>query len=152
MALLFVFQSCQKNSGSDDIDVGIDLKLDNSSGKDLLDPNIENSYNTEKIKLYYLLNGIEKLYFCGNCDHQKGYYFFKRDDRYVIRIYPNFEIQQDNTDPVTYIQWNETDRDTIRCHIKRNKDGSYIFCTKVWYNDSLVYDNNGERYFTIIKD
>ena len=64
-------------------------------------------------------------------------YFFERDDRYVIGISPNYEIQQDNTDPITHVQWNETDRDTIRCHIKRNKDGSLIVCTKIWYNDSL---------------
>ena len=69
-----------------------------------------------------------------------------------MSIHTNIEVQQDGTDPVTYIQWNETDRDTIQCHIKRNEDGSLIFCTKVWYNDILVYDNNGERYFTIIKD
>jgi hypothetical protein len=136
----------------DVFDIYIDFKLENSSGSDLLDPTVNNSYNTENIKLFYLQNGVEQLYLCGNCDHQKGYYFFERDNDYVIRFSPNFEIQQDGTDPITYIQWNETDRDTIQCHINRNEDGSYIFCTKVWYNDSLVYDNNGERYFTIIKD
>jgi len=144
--------SCSKNSGQDYIDGGIHLKLENSSGSDLLDPNEGNTYNTEDIKLFYLQNGVEHLYLCGNCDHQKGYYIFKRDNKFVISIFTNIEVQQDGTDPITYIQWNENDRDTIQCHIKRNEDGSYIFCTKVWYNDSLVYDNNGERYFTIIKN
>ena len=148
----FLIISCSKNSASDVVDVGIHLKLENSSGIDLLDPGVDNSYNNENIKLFYLLNGVEQYYLCGNCDHQKGYYFFERDNRYVMSIHTNIEVQQDGTDPVTYIQWNETDRDTIQCHIKRNEDGSLIFCAKVWYNDVLVYDNNGERYFTIIKD
>lgn len=149
---IFLFLSCSKNSGSDVVDVGIHLKLENSTGSDLLDPNEGNTYNTENIKLFYIQNGVEQLYLCGNCDHQKGYYFFERNNKFVISILPNIEVQQDGTDPVTYIQWNETDRDTIQCHINRNENGSVIVCTKVWYNDSLVYDNNGERYFTIIKD
>lgn len=150
--VMFLIISCSKNSESDYIDIGIHLKLQDRSGNDLLDPNTNNSYNRDNIKLFHLIDGVEQYYFCGNCDHPKGYYFFKRDNRYVMSIYTNFEVQQDGTDPITYIQWNETDRDTVQCHIKRNEDGSYIFCTKVWYNDVLVYDNNGERYFTIIKD
>jgi len=144
--------SCSKNSGSDVLDIGIHLKLQNSAGSDLLNPDTNNSYNQDKIKLVYLLDGVEQYYFCGNCDHQKGYYFFERDNRYVMSVFTNFEVQQDGTDPITYIQWNETDRDTVQCHIKRNEDGSLIVCTKVWYNDELVWDNDGERYFTIIKD
>jgi hypothetical protein len=152
IGFLFLISCSKKPDTMDVFNIYIDFKLENSSGSDLLDPTVNNSYNTENIKLFYLQNGVEQLYLCGNCDHQKGYYFFERDNDYVIRFSPNFEIQQDGTDPITYIQWNETDRDTIQCHINRNEDGSYIFCTKVWYNDSLVYDNNGERYFTIIKD
>ncbi|MCK5762570.1 MAG: hypothetical protein KAH05_00475, partial [Clostridiales bacterium] len=140
ICLLF---SCSKNSDADYIDVGIHLKLENSSGSDLLDPSVDNSYNNDNIKLFHLLNGTEQYYLCGNCDNQKGYYFFERDNKYVMSVFTNIEVQQDGTYPITYIQWNETDRDTIQCHINRSKDGSYIFCNKVWYNDSLVYDNNG---------
>ncbi len=150
ICLLF---SCSKKTGTmDDLDIYIDLKLENNSGSDLLNPNTNNSYNQENIQLFYLLNGVEQYYFCSNCDHQKRYFFFKRDNKFVMRIFPSFKIQEDGTYPITYIQWNDNDRDTIQCHINRNEDGSYIFCTKVWYNDSLVYDNNGERYFNIIKD
>ena len=100
---IFLFLSCSKNSGQDYIDVGIHLKLENSSGSDLLDPNESNIYNTEDIKLFYLRNGVEQLYFCGNCDHKKGYFIFKRDNKFVISIFTNFEVQQDGTDPITYI-------------------------------------------------
>jgi hypothetical protein len=145
--------SCAKHPDSADIfDTSIDLRLENISGEDLLNPDTDNSYNQNDIQLFNLMDGVEEYHFCGNCDHQQGYFFFKRDNNFVMRISPNFEIQKDGSDPITYIQWNETDRDTIQCHINRNDDGSYIFCIKVWYNNILVYDNDGERYFTIIKD
>ena len=145
--------SCAKHPDSADVfDTYIDLRLENISREDLLNPDTDNSYNQNDIQLFNLLDGVEQYHFCGNCDHQKGYFFFERDNRFIMRIFPNSEIQKNGTDPITYIQWNETDRDTIQCHINRNDDGSYIFCTKVWYNNVLVYDNNGERYFTIIKD
>ncbi|HLO92222.1 MAG TPA: hypothetical protein VK172_13750 [Lentimicrobium sp.] len=144
--------SCSKESGkADNLDICIDLKLESISGSDLLNPDTENSYNQEDIQLFYLLNGIEQYHFCGNCDHQKHYYFFERDNRFVMRISPSFVIQEDGSDPVTYVQWNDSDRDTLKCHIYRSDDGGNIVCTKVWYNDSLVYDNIGVRYFTIIK-
>lgn len=145
--------SCSKDSKKGDVlSTHIDIKLENISGNDLFDPSVNNSYNQDNIRLIYVLDGVEEYYLCGNCDYQKGYFFFERNGKYVLRIYPNFEAQQDGTDPITYIQWEQNDRDTVQCHIERNEDGSYIFCTKVWYNDSLVYDNNGERYFTVIKD
>ncbi len=148
----FLIISCSKNTESDVVDVGIDLKLEDRLGNDLLDPDINNSYNNYNIKLFHLQDGVEQYYYCGSCDHKKGYYFFERDGKYVVRISTNFEIQQDSSDLITYIQWNETDRDTIQRYIERNKDGSSIVCTKVWYNDELIYDHHGERYFTIIKD
>lgn len=141
----------KKNDQGDYVDIYIDLKLENTQGSDLLNPDTENSYNQKDIKLFYLLNGIEHYHFCDNCDYQNHYHFYERDNRFVMRISPSYVTQEDGSDPVTYIQWNDNDRDTIQCHINRNKDGSKIFCSKVWYNDSLVYDNYYERYFTIIK-
>lgn len=143
---------CSKKSDiADDMDIAIDLKLENIHGGDLFNPDTENSYNQEDIQLFYLLNGIEHYLFCGNCDHQKHYYFYERDNKFVMRISPSYEIQEDGSDPVTYIQWNDSDRDTLQCQIYRSDDGGNIVCTKVWYNDSLVYNNIGLRYFTIIK-
>ena len=150
---LVLFTGCSKKSNSkDNLDVYVDFKLISKSGVDLLDPNTHDSYNTSNIQLIYLIDGVEKLYYCGNCDNQKGYSFYKRNDTYVIRIAPNFSIQQDNSDPITYIQWNESDRDTLRCYINRTNHNSSIICTKVWYNGTVLYDGNGERFFTVIKN
>jgi hypothetical protein len=52
--------------------------------------------------------------------------------------------------PITLIKWSEYDMDTIKCNIKRT-DRSVV-CTKVWYNDSLVWDDLSiERRIQIVK-
>jgi hypothetical protein len=151
--LVFLLVSCNNNSEDMDVmETNIDLKLTDNSGKDLLNPIYTNSYNNNNISLIYNENDVEQIYYCDNCDPQKGYYFYERDNYYVIRLFPNYKIQSDNSDPITFIQWNETERDTIQCHIERNESGSSIVCTKVWYNGDLVWDNQGERYFTVIKN
>ncbi len=144
--------SCTKNSdNSDNLDIYIDLKVETESGIDLLNPEAENSYNKENVKLLYLLNGEELNHSCGNCDHPKQYYIYEQDNRYIMRIFPSLVKQDDESDPVTYIQWDESDRDTLQCKISRTDDGTPVSCTKIWLNGNLEYDSSGERNITIIK-
>ena len=51
----------------------------------------------------------------------------------------------------TYIKWNETDTDTLRCEVK--KGDCYVRIAKVWLNNTLVWwEGNGkERFFEIVK-
>lgn len=101
--------------------------------------------------MFYLQNGVEYEYICGNCDNPKGFGFGNDSTKYIFSFLPNSVEQSNNTDPITYIQWNENDRDTVQCHIERSPSGSSIVCTKVWYNGELVWNNIGNREFNYVK-
>ena len=143
--------SCSKKSESDVWDINIDIKVETEGGVDLLNPEAENSYNKADIELFYLLNGEEFSHSCGNCDFPKNYRFFEHEGQFIMRITPSDKIQDDGSDPITYIQWNENDRDTLQCKIYRNDNGGFVSCTKIWLNGNLEYDSSGERNITIIK-
>lgn len=153
LILGIIISSCSKKSQEMAVlDTYIDIKLTDMSGNDLLNSQSPNSYNNSNIEIFYLQNGSEQFYYCGNCDHQKGYYFFERDNKFVMRLFANFESQNNNSNPITYIQWNESDRDTIQCKYYRSGNGNSINCTKVWYNGEIAWENQGERIITIIKN
>lgn len=152
ICLTFLMISCSQGSCCHSIDVGIDLFIENNTGNDLLDPLIQNSYNNQNIRLYYVNQNMEKVYVCGNYDSPYGYSFFKNENKNVMRIFPNYNQQQNGSNPITYIQWNDTDRDTLQCEIDRSGDGSTIYCKKVWYNNELVWNNNGLRQITVVKN
>lgn len=152
LIITLMFQiSCDKNENMDVVDTGISLSIVDNLGKDLLNPDSLNSFNNNNVKLYYLKNGIEEFYHCGNCDLPNGFTYDTKDHFNTFVFRPNFEQQQNNSNPITYIQWNESDRDTVQCQITRNGNNSSITCTKVWYNGELVWNSEGERFFTITK-
>lgn len=154
--ILFIFLfSCSKSETetiATVIDTHIDLKIINNNGEDLLDPNQINTLNTNDIWIKHLNNGVVENYFCHLCDLSKGFYFYNRDNFNVMSLVPNIKTQLDNSNPITYIEWNENDTDTIQCYILNKKSKSFIICTKVWYNGKLVWNNDSERFITIVKN
>jgi len=151
---IILVSSCSKenNNASDVVDTTIVFHLSDKSGNDLFDPTKVYTLNTQNTRMYYLINGQEVEAFCGNCGNPRMFAFGQDNIRYGFIFSPNSTEQLNNTEPITYIQWNETDRDTIQCHIARSKSGSSIVCTKIWYNGELVWNNVGNREFTVIKD
>lgn len=153
--LLFMVYGCNKDQ-SDIVDVGIQIYLQDKNGNDLLNPTSVNTYNNQNIKIFYNNNNEVSEYFCSQCTTmQNGYEILiypPANSNYAFVLSPNINIQNNSTDPVTYIQWNETDRDTIQCHIDRDVDAGSIICTKVWYNGVLKCDGYGERIITITKE
>jgi hypothetical protein len=123
------------------LDANISLK--NSSGEDLLNPNNPNSYKESKIKTYYLVNGEEKI------AHTEEFIYEDGEGLYRLRIFLNDEGNDEF--PITYIDWNETDRDTIKSEIYKTDNQTRVI--KIWYNKVLMWDaeNLHATEFTVIK-
>lgn len=143
---VFFLISCNKNDDTPEqfvIDLGVNTSLQNAAGDDLLDPNNPNSFRVSDIKTYHLINGEVKL--AGADD----VLFQESNGLFVFRTFVNYEGNDEF--PITYIDWSETDRDTIKSEIYRTDN--QIRAIKVWYNDELMWDveNGGAPEFTIVK-
>jgi len=144
-----LFSSCSSDDSDQFIvDTHIDVLIKDSNGNNLLDPENVNSYKEEQIKIFYLVNGQQSEVNNSNLDYPKGFFIYEHENEFRIRIFPNSDKNEET--PVTYIMWNNTDIDTIKCSIER-KSNSEI-CKKVWLNDNLVWEAyETERFFEIIK-
>lgn len=146
IALFFIVVGCSKMDDPQDqfvYDLGVNISILNATGEDLLDPNNPNSFRVNDIKTYHLINGEVKL--AGADD----VLFQESNGLFVFRTFVNYEGNDEY--PITYIDWDETDRDTIKSEIYRTKNS--IRAIKVWFNDDLMWDaeNGGIPYFTIVK-
>ncbi len=129
-----------------------DIIVKNSEGEDLLNPDTPNSLNTDKIKLFYLKNGVKEEVYYPNLDAPRHYSInLYEDNWYKIHILPNG--LQSELLPVTYIEWNENDTDTIMCKIEHLDNA--VLLKKLWYNNELKIDFSNPQYsdwvFEIIK-
>lgn len=122
-----------------------------------MDPDNPQAFDKKDIKLYYLINGEKQEVFDGRLNHPRNFFIFNRgeelknSDGYGIRIFAN--ISESDEFPITYVQWNEADTDTIKTKYRRTPN--MIVLTKAWYNGKLVYDGetngNAEPYIQIVK-
>lgn len=123
--------------------LGANIALTNASGEDLLNPNNPNAYKKENIRVFHLIDGEQKR--AGIDD----FLYRDADSIYRYRTFVNYEGNDEY--PITYIDWSETDRDTIKSEIYRS--GNITRVIKLWCNGELVWDGNsgttGE--FTIVK-
>lgn len=125
------------------ISLGADISLTNNAGDDLLNPESPNSFKKNSIKVYHLINGEEKR--AGNDD------LIYEDANGIFRYRTFVNYEGNDEYPITYIDWSETDRGTIKSEISKN--GSNIIAIKFWYNGELVWDAENEHApeFTVIK-
>lgn len=145
LALLisFFILGCSDDIGKIIYSTGVNISVKNATGEDLLDPQIPVSFKEEMIKTYYLVNGEERL-----ADTEE---FIYEDAQgiYRLRVFLNYE----GTDefPITYIDWHETDRDTIKSEFY--KTDTKVIVTKIWFNNELKWnhENGGDPEFTIVK-
>jgi len=143
-----IFLSCQEEKNSTNIDTHIEIAVVDKNGNDLLNPSAENSFKEENIKIYYLINGVVEEVFYPNLDYPRCFRIYERDGIYRMRLSPNGNEKDEF--PVTYIKWNETDTDTVKCNFSRG-DNSLI-CTKVWYNGVLMWEAYAtDRCITVVK-
>lgn len=132
-----VLFSCQKEKESHNIDTGIEITVFDSIGNDLLNPSNQNSYKENIIKIYYLINGVVEEVYYSNYDNPRNFIIYEKDGIYQMRLFPNANEKDEL--PVTYIKWNDSDTDTIKCCFSRTE--SSVICTKVWYNETLMWDD-----------
>ena len=136
---------CNKDDdcGCTIISLDANISLKNTVGEDLLDPNSSNSYKKEDIRIYHLINGEQKRAGIDDVIYKDI------DSIYRYRTFVNYEGNDEY--PVTYIDWSETDRDTIKSEIYRTDNQTRAI--KIWYNGELMWDveNGGAPDFTIVK-
>lgn len=149
--LMTIFLSCDSESKNEGfvIDTVVQMTLKNKNGEDLLNPNTVGTFNTDKIKIYYVdEDGKPQVYYESNLDYPKGYFIFKSEQEYKIKIFVNTDSSINN--PTTIVKWNEEVSDNLKCEILNEPNRE--ICTKVWVNDLLMYsDYSKERIINIIK-
>ncbi|PWI29895.1 hypothetical protein DI383_09070 [Flavobacteriaceae bacterium LYZ1037] len=135
------------------LETGVEFKVSSPTGVDLLNPNNANAYLAENIKIYYLRNSeIEEIY-NPNMTSPRNFSIISPEDTgedfYFIGVGLN-SYGLENT--ITYIEWNDTDTDTIRANFISGDN--YTVITKAWYNEELIFDKDiiPETVPEIIKD
>ncbi|NOQ27890.1 MAG: hypothetical protein GQ564_21215 [Bacteroidales bacterium] len=164
--LLLVFGISCSEDESDNTYYGLSIgttvliSIVDDQGTDLLDPNTPNYFNCSNAKISHLLNGEIIEYNEGHLDFGEGYRIYNSEvrasfDTYMFCVLATCAYRSDseNTNPITYIKWNDTDTDTLQCeyHIEEYS----ITCTKVWFNGNEVWvspgTNDEGRQFQIVK-
>lgn len=146
-ALINIF-SCNKQSTKSEARYTLVVfKIENALGQNLFDPATTGYYRPENIKVFYLVNGEEKLYSKPNLDYPHGYRILNSSAiGYYMTIFANTEATESPT--TTYIDWGNGDKDTLVCAMNK-KDGVYQMITDAWYNNEKI--NNIAGGLNILK-
>jgi hypothetical protein len=135
---ILIFSSCVKEDPTPCcvvVDLGLDIAITDSFGKDLLDRNNPDAFKVEHIRLFLVENGkkIEVVHTAS-----RNFFVFEdtENDRFVIRVF----LGGKNPIGETIIQWNNNESDTFLTEIEKFDNGSIIL-RKVWYEDNLVFDS-----------
>ena len=147
--------SCNSNDDNNNsfyfLNRHIEFKVTSIGGIDLLNPNNTNAYLKNNIKIYNLIEGNVVEVYNQNAEYSRDFKIVPPEDsgieEYFIRVYIN-NLELENA--ITYIEWDETDTDTIKSISVAN--GSSLILTQAWYNDKLLIDENTESLPEIIKN
>ncbi len=146
--------SCNKEDETEKVavffDTSVEISLKNQSGEDMLNPNNQNGYRAENIKIYYLVNGEKQEVFDVNMDYPRNFLIFQLENEYRIRIFQNSAETEEL--PITYVEWNENETDTLQAEYDRTYNNQPRV-QKVWFNGDLKWDGkDGEKgFFSVIK-
>jgi len=116
-----------------------------------MDPFLENHIDVSKANIYYLINGVTIKQYNSSLDCPSNLCDIYDQGKRFAALYP-YETSEEKY-PITFIQWNETDIDTVKCHYIRG-DG-VVNLDSVWYNGALMFPDKAiagfPRAFKIIK-
>ena len=132
------------------INTSVEFSIINSQNEDLLDSNNPNHINEENIKLFYVIDGENQEVYDSNMDYPRNFLIYKHENEYRIRVFLN--NSETSEKPITYIQWNESDIDTIEVTIKRTQISELK--DEIWLNGIHVWergDDTIEAYFVLTK-
>ncbi len=149
LSITMLLWSCSKDEHEGIIvDTSVSISVKDTNGNDLLDANNSNSLNLDLVKIIYEANGEKTVFLKKHLDAPKGFSVIKHEKEYRMQVLLNSDKQ--TARPITYIQWNDTDTDTLKCEISR-KSGNEI-CNKLWLNNKLVWKAYAnERHLELIK-
>jgi len=150
-----VLFSCSKSNEMEEqdayyLDVAIEFSVLNSQNEDLLNPENPNHLDVTKIKLFYLINGEKQEVYNPNMDSPRNFRIFKHESEYRIGISLNHSETSGKN--MTYIQWNDSDVDTIEATIKKTQNSLYK--DEIWLNGIHVWergDDTIDSYFILRK-
>jgi len=151
--IITVISECQKEdheeSNSVVVDNAIELALVDPEGNDLLDLQNENAIEQSKINVFYLINGSLQEVYDTSKDYPRNFLVYKHENQYRIRVFLNSE--ENEATPETYIQWSESDTDTIKAEFRRSP--SSLTIDKIWLNEEGLWpsEDKKELYFTLTK-
>lgn len=146
LLMITLLVSCNSNDANNGknfyaLETGLDFRVVSPEGIDLLNPNNENSFLTETIKIYYLIDGDVQEIYNSNLSLPRNFKIVSPEDsgieEYYMSIFLNNSVPED---AITYVEWNETDTDTIRANF--NNGNNHSILTKAWYNEELVFDES----------
>lgn len=150
-----VISACQENTESpvgDLLDIGINISVKSAEGTDLLDPDNPGHFAEDQIRIFHLVDGKPVQVYEPDLLAVYGFLLFETGTEYGVQIFAN-EASTDEY-PTTYVQWNETDTDTLKYQIVRKNNNSYVVLSKVWFNDTKVFDLESDTegcFFQITK-
>lgn len=147
---LLLMNSCNnENEEQYNLDVGFELSIINSNGEDILNPNHTNAIKHSDIKLFYLINGEKEEVYNGNYTYPRNFKIYEHQNEFRIGISQNYSDMEEK--PLTYIQWNDIDTDTIESIYERNSNS--VLQRKIWINGDLLWESNSgiEPFFVITK-
>ena len=148
-----LFFACNKSNEMEEqynLDTSIEFSVYNSQNEDLLDTGNTNHLDVTNIKLFYLINGEKKEVNNPNYDNPRGFRIFKHENEYRIAV--SLNNTETSEKPITYIQWNDNDIDTIEVAIKRTQKS--ILQDEIWLNGIHVWErgnNTIDPYFMLRK-
>jgi len=143
-------------------DTVIKIGVTDMDCNDLLNPSNPASFKKEEIKIFYLKQGIVEEVYNENMRAKRNFLIDENDielwknlfpnSEYLVRLFPNDSILEEF--PITYIQWNSKNTDTIKCKYERSAE--VIGCSKVWLNGELLWgegtgDYSKPRHIDIVK-
>ena len=149
VSLFACSKSDEMSPGGSDLNAFFDFSVFNSQNIDLLDPATPDHYKEEEIKLFYEVDGEIIEVYDPNMGAPRNFSIYKHENEYRIKVYLNHTETSEK--PITYIQWNDTDTDTIEATFKRNR--YYIEVSQVWLNELEIWDSTmvDNQYFKLIK-
>jgi len=131
------------------LNVLFEFSVFSSQNIDLLDPATPDHFREEGIKLFYEVDGEVIEVYDPNMGDPRNFYIYNHENEYRIMVFLNHADTSEK--PVTYIQWNDTDTDTIEATFMRNRNN--VVVNQVWLNELEIWDSTlvDNQYFKLIK-
>lgn len=147
---------CSKDNNEFSLISSQKFYITDTEGNDLLNPATENSINTDRIKIYFLIDGKKTEYSQYHNwyvpDTPKGYKIYSPEEsnekQYTILIYLNEKVTKENFS-YTYIEFNDNLTDTVKSIVKETS--GILSCIMSSYNDSIWSPTANNPTFTIVK-